>query len=367
MNKIKILIVLGTRPEAIKLASFIKVVSTDADCLSVVCATGQHREMQNEVLSLFGITPNYDLDVMIEGQDLFYLTTSILEKIKVVLEKEKPDYIVVQGDTTTAFISTLAGFYKKIPVIHIEAGLRTYDILSPFPEEANRRLISNMATFHMAPTQKAIENLSNEGITKNVFKTGNIIVDSIDWVLKNVPVKDFQIKKFIENSRPKVLITVHRRENFGNPLKNICTAINKLVDLYQNYDFIWPIHPNPNVKSVIEQFFDKKLNLYFTNPLPYPALLKLINSSTIVLSDSGGIQEECCVLGKPILVLRDSTERTEVIEEKIGVLVGTNKEKIVLSFQNIVSVQNLNFSPSNVYGDAGVCQTILSIIKKSYC
>jgi UDP-N-acetylglucosamine 2-epimerase len=238
MQKLKILTVFGTRPEVIKLAPFIKTVEEDPECTSITCATTQHRELQNDILNLFQIKPDYDLDIMVEGQDLFYVTKVLLEKIKEVLDKEAPDFIVVQGDTTTTFVAALAGFYKKIPIVHIEAGLRTGNIYSPFPEEANRSLVSRIATFHMAPTQNAVENLALENIFTNVFKVGNTIVDSVQWSLENfVPHSEF-IKEIIKSPMQKVLITAHRRENFGEPMSNICVAVKNLCNQYPECIFI---------------------------------------------------------------------------------------------------------------------------------
>lgn len=362
MQKLKILTVFGTRPEVIKLAPFIKAVEEDPGCISITCATTQHRELQNEILSLFQIRPDYDLDLMIKGQDLFHITNTILDRIKAVLEKENPDFIVVQGDTTTAFVAALAGFYMKIPVVHIEAGLRTGNLYSPFPEEANRSLISKIATLHMAPTEKAVDNLAKEGIFKNVFMVGNTVVDSVHWALKNCVAQNELIKEKIKSSETKILITVHRRENFGGPLKNICTAIKELCAFYPEYSFIWPMHPNPNVRSIISQSLQRIDNLHLIEPLPYADLLLLINSCSLILSDSGGIQEEACILGKPILVLREETERQEVIESGLGVLVGAEQDKIIQNFIGAFPTKDNNQYRS-VYGVLGVSKKIVSLIK----
>lgn len=367
MQKLKILTVFGTRPEVIKLAPFIKAVETDPTCIGVTCATTQHRELQNDILRIFEIRPDYDLDIMIEGQDLFHITNCLLEKIKTVLNNESPDCIVVQGDTTTAFVAALAAFYKKIPIVHIEAGLRTGKLYSPFPEEANRSLISRLATIHMAPTQKAVDNLTREGISKNVFMVGNTIVDSVQWALDNFTPNSEFIKETIKSPQKKILITVHRRENFGEPLSNICAAIKDLCTSYPEYIFVWPIHPNPNVGTTVFEMLKGIGNLHLIEPLPYSDLLLFINACSLILSDSGGIQEEACILRKRIIILREDTERPEVIEAGFGILVGADRDKICDCFKqyaddsNVLSTTNL---VDNIYGTVGVSKNILSKIKE---
>lgn len=369
MKKLKILTVFGTRPEVIKLAPFIKVIEDDLDCISITCATTQHRELQNGILDLFKIIPSYDLDIMVEGQDLFYITSSILEKIKIILEKEIPDYVVVHGDTTTAFASALAGFYKKIPIIHIEAGLRTGNIYSPFPEEANRSLISKLAKLHMAPTLIAVNNLAKEDIVKNVFMVGNTIVDSVRWVLDNcLPFSEF-VKEKIKSPQKKILITVHRRENFGNPLINICAAVKNLCNIHSEYRFVWPVHPNPSIRDVVYKCLTEIKNLDLIEPLIYSDLLLFINSCSLILSDSGGIQEEACILGKKIIILREDTERPEVVKAGFGVLAGADQEKIFNYFQRIIKNKDFdNYSLTNIgcqiYGMPGVAKNILLKIKE---
>lgn len=366
MQKLKILTVFGTRPEVIKLAPFIKAVEADLECISVTCATTQHRELQNDILNLFKIKPDYDLDIMMQGQDLFHITNILLEKIKFVLNSENPDLIIVQGDTTTTFAAALAGFYKKIPIVHIEAGLRTGNIYGPFPEEANRSLVSRIATFHMAPTQNAVDNLASEGISENVFMLGNTIVDSVHWGLENfVPQNEF-IKEKIESSEKKILITVHRRENFGKPLTNICASIKDLCTLYPEHTFIWPVHPNPNIKTIVYETLQNIHNLHLIEPLPYSDLLLLVKSCCLILSDSGGIQEEACILGKKIIILREETERPEVVEAGFGVLAGADREKIYHSFKELTN--KIDKSPEetahNIYGLPGISENILLKIKE---
>ncbi len=305
---------------------------------------------------------------MQEGQDLFYITEKILSGLKGILAIEKPDYIVVQGDTTTAFSAALAGFYQKIPVVHIEAGLRTGNIYSPYPEEANRSLISRIATLHMAPTQMAVENLVKEGIAKNVFKTGNTIVDSVYWVLANFIQKNEFIKKKVASPENKVLITVHRRENFGEPLKDICNTICDLCKQYPEYSFIWPVHPNPNIKLVVHELLKSVPNLYLIEPLSYADLLFLINASSLIISDSGGIQEEACILGKNIIILREDTERPEVVDAGYGLLAGSNRKMIFESFDKFLKIFKKpvkSKGSKEIYGAQGVSKNILLKIKES--
>ena len=362
MQKLKILTIFGTRPEVIKLAPFIKVVEEDSGCDSITCATTQQRELQNDVLNLFNIKADYDLEIMQDGQDLFHITESILHKIKDVLKIENPNVIVVQGDTTTAFSTALAGFYCKIPVVHIEAGLRTGNVYSPYPEEMNRCLISKLATLHMAPTQASVDNLAKEGVHQKVFNVGNTIVDAVHWILKNAKASSF-VEKIIGTKKNVVLITVHRRENFGEPLLTICDAIKNLCESYPEYTFVWPVHPNPNVKDIVYQRLQGIHNLDLTSPLSYADLILLINVSKVILSDSGGIQEESCILGKKIIVLREDTERPEVIESGYGMLVGADKRKILSAFEKFIDI-TIDNEFRHVYGKPGVSERILNIIEQ---
>lgn len=367
MNKIKVLTVFGTRPEVIKLAPFIKAVEDDSEFISVTCATTQQRELQNEALNLFNIKPNYNLDIMLENQDLSYVSCSVLNGVTKILIQEKPDFVVVQGDTATAFTSALAAFYKKIPVVHIEAGLRTGNIFSPFPEEANRILISKIATLHMAPTKHAKENLSKEGVINNVFMVGNTIVDSVHWAINNFTVQNESVNQIINNKKRKTLITVHRRENFGKPLEEICLAIKDLCILYPDHYFIWPVHPNPNVHSIVHSHLNNVSNLILIDPLPYNDLLIVINRCDFLISDSGGIQEEAAILGKKIIVLREETERMEIIDAGIGILAGSNKDKIIeecCNLLNCINVSSINLN--SIYGSPGVSKLILKEIKSFY-
>jgi UDP-N-acetylglucosamine 2-epimerase (non-hydrolysing) len=368
MKKIKILTVFGTRPEVIKLAPFIKEVQADADCISVTCATTQHNELQHEVLNLFKIKADYDLDVMKDGQDLIYITEVVLNRIRKVLQDEKPDFVVVQGDTTTAFTAALSAFYCKIPVVHVEAGLRTGNIYYPYPEEMNRILLSRIASLHMAPTQKAVDNLAKEGDFTSVFKVGNTIVDAVDWVIKNHPPEDLKIQEILKRDEKKVLVTVHRRENFGEPLKKICTAIIELSYKYPECIFIWPVHPNPNVKKYVHETMGNMRNVILLEPISYFDLINVLNKSDLILSDSGGIQEEACILGKNIIILRNETERPEVVESGFGVLAGADSDKIQSYFKKMIVLNESakDHTLKHVFGKPGVSLEILSLIKKSY-
>jgi UDP-N-acetylglucosamine 2-epimerase len=366
MNKIKILTIFGTRPEAIKLALFIKAIEEDKDCISVTCATTQQKELQNEVLSLFKIKVDHDLDVMKDGQDLFHITESIMHRIKAVLEIEKPDFTVVQGDTTTAFVAALSSFYCQIPIVHIEAGLRTGNIYSPYPEEANRVLISRIASLHMAATKNAVTNLVREGITQNVFKVGNTIVDAVNWVLSNNFTHSSIIKELVTSNRKKILITLHRRENFGEPLEQICAAVKELTRKYTDSLFMWSIHPNPNIKQFVETNMAGITNLTLLNPVSYHELISLLNVSSLVLSDSGGIQEEACILGKNIIILRKETERPEVVESGYGVLAGFDQNKILAFFDAFMLSSQHQGIKGDIYGKTGVSKQILSEIKNFF-
>lgn len=361
---IKVLTIFGTRPEVIKLAPLIRELESQPDIKSLTCATTQQRDLQNGILNLFGIKPDYDLDLMKDGQDLYHITTSVLLKIKEILDRESPDYIVVQGDTTTAFSAALAGFYRKIPVVHIEAGLRTWNLYSPYPEEANRNLISRIATLHMTPTELAVHNLRQEGITANVYNVGNTIVDAVEWALNTHKPSNLQVKDVLERSGEKVLITAHRRENFGQPMIDICDAIHDICLKYPHISFIWPVHPNPNVFNLVKERLSDLSNLNLVSPLDYVDLLWVIKESKLILSDSGGIQEESCILGKNILILREDTERPEVVSSGYGVLVGSNKELICSEFDRLIERDSPDGSV--VYGVPGVSRRVVDILRSHY-
>lgn len=353
MKKIKILTAFGTRPEVIKLSPLLKALAKDNDFVSRICATTQHREMQDNAMQSLAIAADHYLDIMKHNQDLFYISESILQKIPEVLAVEKPDYLVVQGDTTTALMVGLCGFYSKIPIIHIEAGLRTHNINDPYPEETNRQLLSRIATLHMAPTTIAVNNLAAEGVTSNVYNVGNTILDS----LHNYGT--------LQTSNSKnILITVHRRENFGERIKDICLAIAELASIYSNYFFTWPVHPNPNIKEVVHKYLSTIKNINLCDPISYTQFSEMMSNSSMIISDSGGLQEEAYILGKKIIILRDATERPEVVTSGLGVLVGASREKIINAMQKFLDNSCVISDVRNAYGEPGVADRIVKIIKE---
>ena len=363
---------LGTRPEAIKLAPVI----TELEKLypkfsSYVCATGQHRQMLDQVLELFNITPDYDLDIMTPGQSLAQLTSRVIESLSAVFVKEMPDLVLVQGDTTTAFCGALAAFYNKIPVGHIEAGLRTGNIYSPFPEEINRKLIGSIAHYHFAPTDYAKASLLKEGIDESkVYVTGNTVIDALNVIRPRAESAAFlirtELEEFIKDSK-LVLITGHRRESFGEGFTNICLAIREIADSYHNVVFIYPVHLNPNVRTTVEKILGDHKRIRLIEPLSYLPFIWLMERSLIVLSDSGGVQEEAPSLGKPVLVMRDTTERPEGVSAGNAVLVGTKKERIVSILTKLLDDPGLLNKMSNVrnpYGDGKAAKRIVHVLSQ---
>ncbi len=327
----KVLFAFGTRPEAIKLVPVIKELEKDKKHFKVeICITAQHRHMLDQVLDIFNIRDDFDLDIMKEGQTLFDVNVRILRGLENLLYKSKPDLIFVQGDTTTAFVSALASFYCKIPIAHVEAGLRTYDKFAPFPEEMNRRLISSLADFHFAPTSRAKENLLNEGInSKSIVVTGNTVIDALYLALKmNLKVELSFLKKVKPNNKI-ILVTAHRRESFGQPFINICQALKTIIKRNKDIEIIYPVHPNPNIKIPAQKYLGGIHRIHLISPLDYLPFAHLMNKSYLILTDSGGIQEEGPALGKPVLVLRDKTERPEAIDSGTACLVGTNPKRII--------------------------------------
>ncbi|NOZ13590.1 MAG: UDP-N-acetylglucosamine 2-epimerase (non-hydrolyzing) [Acidobacteria bacterium] len=333
-SKKSLLFVFGTRPEGIKLAPLIREFEKFPDLFDVkICVTGQHREMLRQVLSFFGIVPDYNLNVMKANQHLSELTAEILLFLKQVLEDVSPDVIFVQGDTTTAFAAALAGFYQKIDVAHVEAGLRSGDFFSPFPEERNRILIGHIAKYHFVPTVHARANLRKEGILENVFLTGNTVIDALSDALKMMSMDDNVYRQYFHfldlKEKRVLLLTVHRRESFGAPLERICKAVLELVEKHRDIEVVCPVHPNPGVKEPIYRILMGFPGVHLIEPLDYPHLIWLMNRSYLILSDSGGIQEEASFLGKPVLVLRELSDRGEAIKAGTAVLVGTDRKKIV--------------------------------------
>lgn len=336
-----------------------------------VCVTGQHKEMLHQVLDFFDIKPDVDLAGMTKNQSLFEITANTLTNLEMVLEETEIDYVIVQGDTTSTFVGALAAFYKQIKIVHLEAGLRSGDLFSPFPEEANRSLVSRLADIHLTPTAIASENLKREGITKGVFEVGNTVIDALlltrDKVSENPGVFEEKFRG-IDFSKRTILITGHRRESFGDPFKRICEAIEQLSVEYPTDNFIYPVHLNPNVQEQVFDTLDDRKNIFLTDPVNYPTLIWLLDKSYLVLTDSGGIQEEAPTLGKPVLVMREVTERTEGVEAGTAKLVGTDRAQIVDSVRHLMddSSAYLNMAQAvNPYGDGTTCQKVIDVLRDS--
>ncbi|NCB68973.1 MAG: UDP-N-acetylglucosamine 2-epimerase (non-hydrolyzing) [Bacteroidia bacterium] len=375
----KIMLVFGTRPEAIKMAPLVIEFKKHPDLFDVVvCVTGQHREMLDQVLNLFNITPDFDLNIMKQGQDLYDVTSRVLLGMRDVLNESKPDVVLVHGDTTTSTASALAAFYQQIPVGHVEAGLRTHNIYSPWPEEMNRLITSRISVYNFAPTSLSKQNLINEGVTEGtVFVTGNTVIDALYAVLdkmkQNIQLRTDLVNQLqcsgydvnrISKQKRLVLITGHRRENFGDGFLNICNAIKTLSEKYPEVDFVYPMHLNPNVRRPITEVFGEKpaSNMFFIEPLDYLPFVFLMEKSDVVLTDSGGIQEEAPGLGKPVLVMRDTTERPEALEAGTVKLVGTNYDKIVSEVSKLLNdsvYYNQMSKAVNPYGDGLACKRIV--------
>lgn len=377
----KVMLVFGTRPEAIKMAPLVKEFQKYPERFeTIVCVTGQHREMLDQVLHLFEIIPDYDLNIMKQGQDLYDVTARVLTGMRDVLKEAQPDVVLVHGDTTTSTAAALAAFYQQIPVGHVEAGLRTHNIYSPWPEEMNRQITGRIATYHFAPTPLSRQNLLAEGVKDDqITVTGNTVIDALYMVvdkIKRDKALDTELEALLKvagydvnrlsDGKKLILITGHRRENFGDGFIHMCTAIKDLTKKYPDVDFVYPMHLNPNVRKPIHEVFGKDLsnldNMFFIEPLEYLSFVYLMEKSTIVLTDSGGIQEEAPGLGKPVLVMRDTTERPEALEAGTVKLVGTNYEKIVREVSNLIDEQNYYDRMSkavNPYGDGFACVRIV--------
>lgn len=379
-----VMLVFGTRPEAIKMTPLVKKFQKySSDFKTVVCVTGQHREMLDQVLKIFDIKPDYDLNIMKQGQDLYDITARVLLGMRDVLNEVKPDVVLVHGDTTTSMAASLAAFYQQIAVGHVEAGLRTYDIYSPWPEEMNRQITSRIATYNFSPTPLSEKNLKEEKVHGNIYVTGNTVIDALHMVvekLKNdvtLAAKQEQMLAKagydvarLADGKKLVLITGHRRENFGEGFINMVTAIKNLTEKYPNVDFVYPMHLNPNVRKPIHEVFGENLsdlgNMFFIEPLQYLEFIYLMEKSTIVLTDSGGIQEEAPGLGKPVLVMRDTTERPEALESGTVRLVGTNHDLIVEEVSTLLDNQSVYDKMSravNPYGDGKACDRIVYALR----
>lgn len=365
----KLLFIFGTRPEAIKLAPLIRYCEGHNEQFEVrICVTAQHREMLDDVLKFFSIEPHYDLNLMRPNQTLFDITIDGLQGLKGALEDCQPHSIVIQGDTTTAFVGALAGFYTRTSVSHIEAGLRSGDKYSPYPEEMNRILAGHLADFHFAPTDLAAQNLGREGITKNVWVVGNTVIDALFLGLSIIDAT--QVERFLRHfeyidfSKNIVLITCHRRESFGKPLENIFLAIRELADRYANLEFVYPVHLNPNVQEPAMRILGRCGNVHLVKPLSYAQLIWIMSKSHFILTDSGGIQEEAPSLGKPVLVMRDVTERREGIDAGTARLVGTRREVIVTEASRLLEDEDcyqMMARAINPYGDGKACARIAEI------
>ena len=377
----KIMLVFGTRPEAIKMAPLVKEFQKYPDIFeTIVCVTGQHREMLDQVLKIFDITPDFDLNIMKQGQDLYDVTARVLTGMRDVLKECRPDVVLVHGDTTTSTAAALAAFYQQIPVGHVEAGLRTHNIYSPWPEEMNRQITGRIATYNFAPTPLSRENLLKENVLDcQITVTGNTVIDALYWVvdriktdgaLENSLSKElvdagYNVGRLVEDKK-LVLITGHRRENFGDGFISMCTAIKDLTEKYPDVDFVYPMHLNPNVRRPIHEVFGDDLsnlgNMFFIEPLEYLSFVYLMEKSTIVLTDSGGIQEEAPGLGKPVLVMRDTTERPEALSAGTVKLVGTDYNKIMNEVSALIDDSAAYEKMSravNPYGDGNACKRII--------
>lgn len=383
----RVMLVFGTRPEAIKMAPLVQEFRKHPDQYeTLVCVTGQHREMLDQVLNIFGIVPNYDLNIMKPGQDLYDVTARILSGMRDILTRTQPDVLLVHGDTTTSMAVALAAFYQQIPVGHVEAGLRTHNIYSPWPEEMNRQITGRIATYHFSPTPLSRENLLREGIDKSrILVTGNTVIDALYAVVnkmkddvplqlslgKELKAAGYDTGRLVtEEGRRLVLITGHRRENFGDGFLHICRAIKMLSEKYPDVDFVYPMHLNPNVRKPIKEIFGENCqsNLFFIEPLEYLSFVYLMEKSHIVLTDSGGIQEEAPGLGKPVLVMRDTTERPEALEAGTVKLVGTDYDKIVSEVSSLLDDAQYYEKMSqavNPYGDGKACERIVNSFQLS--
>jgi len=391
----KILIIFGTRPEAIKMAPLINFLKTSKTKFKYkICVTAQHRKMLDQVLQLFQIVPDYDLDIMNKGQDLYDITSKVVIGLRDIINIDKPDLILVHGDTTTSMVASLASFYARIPVGHVEAGLRTYLKYNPWPEELNRQITGRLATYHFSPTLQSKQNLLNEGVKKeNIIVTGNTVIDALFIVLEKINnsksitnnlykslnedgLSSKVVSNWINNNRRLVLVTGHRRENFGEGFINICKSIKYLSKKYQDVDFVYPMHLNPNVRKAIKNVFGNidSINKYFNNiffiePLEYLPFVFLMSKSYFILTDSGGIQEEAPSIGKPVLVMRDTTERPEAIQSGTVKLVGTNFDKITKESSKLIEDNTYYNSISikeNPYGDGHASSRIIKFLTEIF-
>lgn len=372
------MILIGTRPEAVKLSMIIKLIKKDERFKTIVCSTGQHREMLNQMFKMFNIFPDIDLNIMEENQTLTQISKKIMELLQNSINVEKPDLLIVQGDTTSAFIASIVAFYNRINIAHVEAGLRTYNKWEPYPEEINRRLISSIADFHFAPTENAKKNLLKENIDENnIYVTGNTVVDALEYIKKlwnkkgpsylNENLEIQYINSIKEKYDRLILVTCHRRENFGRNLENIVKAIEYLAEKYRNIGFMFPVHLNPSVRTVVFNNLSNLENVHLMEPLNYESLLYLISISYLILTDSGGIQEEAPSFGIPVLILRRYTERSEALEKGWSLLVGSDKNNIINISEELINNESvyIRMKPYyNPFGDGKASERILNILRE---
>ena len=376
----KILLIFGTRPEAIKMSPLIHELKSQEKKFEInICITAQHRQMLDQVLEGFSIEPDIDLNIMKDGQDLFDVTSNVLLEVKKVLIAYDPDIVLVHGDTTTTMASSVAAFYLGIPVGHVEAGLRTYDVHAPYPEEFNRQVVSKISQYHFAPTQTSMSNLLKENVHEdNIIVTGNTVIDALFWTLNKInsnnelkksielKLKDILKFDFLASDQKVILITGHRRENFGDGFIQICEALNYLASSRKEFQFVYPVHMNPNVQSPVKDLLGGNNNVHLIEPLEYEPFIYLLSNSFLVLTDSGGIQEEAPSLGIPVLVMRDITERPEAVDAGTIKLVGANKDMIIQGFEELVNNENIYNEMSranNPYGDGNASKIITKFLE----
>lgn len=374
----KILLVFGTRPEAIKMAPLVKALQKDSEHFETkICVTAQHRQMLDQVLEVFDIVPEYDLNIMAPNQDLYDITSRVLVGLRGVLDDFAPDIVLVHGDTTTSMAAALAAFYRQIPVGHVEAGLRTYNMLSPWPEEMNRQVTDRMCTYYFAPTEKSRQNLLRENVdATKIHVTGNTVIDAllmaVDIIEKKPQIKtaiedELRDKGYAMDNRPYILVTGHRRENFGEGFLNICKAIRQIAEEHPEMDIVYPVHLNPNVQKPVYELLSGTPNIYLVKPLDYLPFVYAMQHSTLLLTDSGGVQEEAPSLGKPVLVMRETTERPEAVEAGTVRLVGTDVAAIVGNVQELLhdpEVYRKMSESYNPYGDGHACERIVDALRK---
>jgi len=364
--KIKVMSVFGTRPEAIKMCPLVKELEKHEEIESIVCLTGQHREMLQQVIDIFGTKVKYNLDIMRPRQTLTTITTSVLEKLEPILQKERPDIVLVHGDTSTSFVAALAAFYQQIPVGHVEAGLRTYDKYSPFPEEMNRCLTGRLADLHFAPTENNRRNLIDENITKNIFVTGNTVIDAFKTTVKpNYEYKNDVLRKIDLSGKRCILMTAHRRENLGQPLENICNAVKRIVEEFEDIEVVYPVHMNPVVRDTASAILGEMDRVHLIQPLDVEDMHNLMSRSFLVMTDSGGLQEEAPSCGVPVLVLRTETERPEAVEAGTVKVVGVKEEDIYENAKLLLidrQVYDKMAKAVNPYGDGLASERIVKQI-----